>query len=54
MGCGMCGGGGRPPRTYTVTLVDGSTAQFLSEVEARVYATTNGGGSIAVSTPTST
>lgn len=53
MSCGMCGSG-RTPRRYQVTLTApehrGAQKDFLSEVEARVYAAKNGGGTIKIIT----
>lgn len=48
MSCSMCGTS-RKPRLYRVTLHDdGSQHEFLSEVEARIYATKHGGGRIEI------
>ncbi|WP_156119420.1 hypothetical protein [Corynebacterium humireducens] len=49
MSCGLCGSA-RPPRRYKVTLNDGSEHLFLSETEARIYATSHGGGRIELVT----
>lgn len=42
----MCGGAARPAPKYEVTFPDGSTRIYLTEVEARVAATSAGGGTI--------
>lgn len=45
MGCGSCGGYSVPVR-YVLETPDGDRRVFLSEIEARIAATTEGGGVI--------
>ena len=46
MSCGMCGGSARPAPKYEVTFPDGATRIYLTETEARIAATSAGGGTI--------
>lgn len=49
MACGMCGGTPTNPRRYEVTVTDtGEKYVFLSETEARVFASAQGGGTINI------
>lgn len=46
MACGTCGGAAGPSTKWELTTDDGTTRVFLTEVEARVAATSSGGGTI--------
>lgn len=42
----MCGGTARPAPKWEVTFPDGATRIYLTETEARIAATSAGGGTI--------
>lgn len=50
MSCGMCGGGTRPAPKWAVEFPDGTRRVYLTQTEARIAATTAGGGHITAVT----